>query len=463
MRGGFPNRRDLISLTLSGVVAGLVVRPALAEAEMPVVVIEKVRVPLLEDKQVMTEIIRMRINQGSGALTAKQGMPFQVDFVNTLDEEISLQFFGVRGPEAATHLVLPAKTTPIDPSLVMRFTPNDAGTFWIGPAQNAQRLRDLGLSAMFVVEEAVPQELADVSLAIDDWMIDERGVLDQDYGNLERLISTGRIGNWLTVNGKFKPRVSVPRSSPVRLRLLNAANMRVMKLSLRGVDALTLAVDGQPLPAMRPVGSDAINLAPGQRIDLLLPAVDSLVSLVADLDADAVEIAFIETQGTATPKDLPDNFRLPPNPLPAPAAQPRSIALSIEGGAQGGLVAAQVGIEKLELRQMLERGLAWAISGVAGPGGPVLFVAKQDETLSLEIENKTNFDQILCVLGHVWSLAELSGVARDLPVQADTVVLPAKAKAKLLMVAGQPGLWPIQSTQADRADGGLYATFAVEA
>jgi FtsP/CotA-like multicopper oxidase with cupredoxin domain len=459
MRGGFPNRRDVMALAL----AGVVVRPALAEDQMPVVFVEKLRASLLEDKQVTSEILRMRMIDGTSVLRAKKGVPFQVLFVNTLDEEIVLQFFGVRGPEAAMRVVLPAKTSPIDTSVLVSFTPPDAGTFWIGPAQDAHRLRDLGLSALFIVNEEAPTEMTDVALVLDDWMIDEKGALDQDYGNLERLISTGRFGNWLTVNAQFKPRFTVPRDRPVRLRLFNAANMRVMKLSLTGVDAVILALDGQPLSSAEPLGTDAIVLAPGQRVDLKLRSLSSLATLRADLGADTVEIAFLEADGGAETVKRLEILNLSPNPVTNAAAEVRSIPITLEGGAQGGLAAAQVGIEKLELRQMLERGLAWAINGIAGPGGPVLFSAKLGETLALEIENRTGFDQVICVLGHVWTMVELSGAAPSMQVLRDTAVLPAQSKAKLLMVADNPGLWAIQSTQADRADGGLYATFAVEA
>jgi FtsP/CotA-like multicopper oxidase with cupredoxin domain len=459
MRGGFPNRRDVMALAL----AGVVVRPALAEDQMPVVFVEKLRASLLEDKQVTSEILRMRMIDGTSVLRARKGVPFQVVFVNTLDEEIVLQFFGVRGPEAAMRVVLPAKTTPIDTSVMVRFTPPDAGTFWIGPVQDAHRLRDLGLSALFIVNEEAPTEMTDIAFVLDDWMIDDKGALDQDYGNLERLISTGRFGNWLTVNAQFKPRFLVPRDVPVRLRLFNAANMRVMKLSLTGVDPVILALDGQPLNTLEPLPADSIVLAPGQRIDLKLRSLSSLATLRADLGADTVEIAFLETYGAAELIKRLEILKLAPNPVAKPAAEVRSVPITLEGGAQGGLAMAQVGIEKLELRQMLERGLAWAINGIAGPGGPVLFSARRGETLALDVENRTGFDQVICVLGHAWALVELNGEPVENPVLRDTAVLPAQAKAKLLMVADNPGLWAIQSTQADRADGGLYATFAVEA
>jgi FtsP/CotA-like multicopper oxidase with cupredoxin domain len=466
MSGGFPNRREVMTLVLAGVLAGSLVRPALAEDQMPVVFVERVRASLLEDKQVTSEILRMRMIDGTSVLRARKGMPFQVVFVNTLDEEIVLQFFGVRGPDAAMRVVLPAKTSPIDTSVLVSFTPPDAGTFWIGPAQDAHRLRDLGLSALFIVGEEAPTGpagMTDVALILDDWMIDEKGTLDQDYGNLERLISTGRFGNWLTVNAQFKPRFAVPRDVPVWLRLFNAANMRVMKLSLTGADPVILALDGQPLNTVEPLRADAIVLAPGQRIDLKLTSLTSLATLRADLGADTVEIAFLETYGAVELIKRLEIIKLAPNPVAQPAAEVRTIPITLEGGAQGGLAMAQVGIEKLELRQMLERGLAWAINGISGPGGPVLFVAKRGETLALEIENRTNFDQVICVLGHAWTMMELGGVARDNPSLGDTAVIPAKSKAKMLMVADNPGLWAIQSTQADRADGGLYATFAVEA
>ncbi len=459
MNGGLLNRRDILAFGLVGVLP----RFAMAEDSVPTLVVEKAQASLLEDPQVTTEIIRMRTNGRLPVVRARQGVNFNLRFVNTLAQEIQLQFFGVRGPEAVIKIVLPAKTAADDPFVDVSFTPPDAGTFWIGPAQDASKLRDQGLVALLVVDEAVPTNIADVPLILDDWMIDDKGVLDTDYGNLERLISTGRVGNWLTVNTQFKPRIAVPRGGPVRLRLFNAANMSVMKLNLRGTDPLVLALDGQPLSVMKPLGSDVVLLAPGQRADLLLPGVEALVALSVDLGADTVEVAFLEPEGSATLQDLPDNFRLPSNSLSAIGPEARTVPIIIEGGAQGGLVSAQVGLEELELRQMLERGLAWALNGIAGPGGPVLFTALRGETLLLEIDNRTGFDQVMCVTGHVWYVIELNGAVVDFQPRRDTVVVPAKGKTKLMMVADNPGLWNIQSTQADRADGGMLATFSVEA
>jgi FtsP/CotA-like multicopper oxidase with cupredoxin domain len=156
---------------------------------------------------------------------------------------------------------------------------------------------------------------------------------------------------------------------------------------------------------------------------------------------------------------------LPGNPLPAvdPAAVPREIDILIEGGLRGGLKTAKVGDAQLDLRELLEKGVAWAVNGVAGPSSTLLFDAKPGEILILAINNKTNFAQPLHVHGHVWHVLEEGGVTKQNQSWRDTVVVPAWTMTKLAMVAGPAGTWAIQSLVAERCDSGLFATFRIVA
>ena len=110
---------------------------------------------------------------------------------------------------------------------------------------------------------------------------------------------------------------------------------------------------------------------------------------------------------------------------------------------------------------MLEHGLAWAINGIAGIGGPVLFDAKKGETIVLDVENQTSFPQPLHLHGHVWQAIEQGGLPLGAAPWRDTVVVPALGKMKLALVCDNVGLWPIQSLIAERSDAGLIGAFSV--
>ena len=157
------------------------------------------------------------------------------------------------------------------------------------------------------------------------------------------------------------------------------------------------------------------------------------------------------------------DFSLPANPLPIVdiSLVPRVVALTLEGGIKGGMVSARVGTESLDMRTMLERGLAWAMNGVAGPSGVALFEAQKGEALILEIDNKTKFEQPLHIHGHVWHQLALNGLVVDGQSWRDTGMVPALSKARFLFVADNPGAWAIHSLIAERADAGLFGGFTV--
>jgi FtsP/CotA-like multicopper oxidase with cupredoxin domain len=386
-------------------------------------------------------------------IRAGQGEELKLRFINELDFEIWLHFFGVRGPSGLMTLNVPAGNPQ---GVECVFTPPDAGTFWLGPMADQSRLRDMGLYAMLVVGEAQPLDgIADLPLIFDDWKLTDQGEIVGGFGDIETMVGEGRLGNWFTVNGRYRPKLALIPGKYTRLRLLNAANVRSMALLFKGADPLLVSLDGQPI-IPRPLASEALSLEPGQRADLLLgPGGDTTLAL--DLFEDTSEIAYLAGGKSGIPPELGENFALPPNPISSNVRLDvaRSVPLVIEGGIKGGLKQALYKGQPMELRQLLEHGMGWAFNGVAGPGGPPVVEAKLGETIVFDVENRTAFDQPLHVHGHVWREADQSAPWRD------TALIPAKKTLRLVMVADNPGPWGIQSLVAERADGGLLAGFTV--
>ena len=421
---------------------------------------EKSEAALLNGNGAKSPVWRFLKDQPMAVLEARQGQELKGKLINLLDDEIWLQFNGVRGAaDAMTLNVLPGLDNAVD----FAFTPPDAGTFWFGPMTKASAQRGMGLYGMLVVKEATnPPDFNELPLIIADWALDEMGKPKGKFDDLDDAIAEGRLGNWYTVNGAFRPHIKADRSKPQRLRLLNACNARMLDLVFSGAEIFVMAEDGQPVP-IHVLSEGRVKLAPGQRIDLLIEKLPDQISLGLGLAEDSIVLAVIEPVGTDTAASLPDNFALPKNPLPEPGdrAAAREIAVTIAGGTKGGLKSAKVGDQDLELRQLLEKGLAWAFNGYAGAGGPPLFEAKKGENLVLAFDNITAFPQPLHIHGHVWKLIESDGAPRDAEPWRDTIVVPALAKAKMLLVADNPGAWLLQSLIAERVDSGLLAAFTV--
>jgi FtsP/CotA-like multicopper oxidase with cupredoxin domain len=454
------NRRQFAQ----GIVLAACVSPAFAQDASGVqfLTAAKTKTQLLDGETPKTEHWHFKTESGKPVLRAKQGQEFRLRLLNELDETLWLHFFGVRGPtDMMTVQVEPGS----DNALEVVFTPPDAGTFWFGPLIQASKQRELGLTGLLIVEESTPQPFTDVPLIFDDWSLSDIGVIDPDFTNLNRAAGEGRLGNWFTVNGKFKPRIALDPTKPTRLRMLNVANTRTMEIALKGVDGHIIARDGQPI-LPQPLGLESISLAPGQRMDLLLSEAQDLSVIALKPFTDVVEVAFLETKAYGT-KPLPVNFQLPPNPISVidTSLLPRAITIDIEGGLKGGLKSAKVNKDVLELRAMLEQGLTWSIGGSAGIGSPLLFDVQKGELLHLAFDNRTAFDQPLHVHGHVWSPVDEAAPAfigpKPAPQWSDTAIIPAKSKRTLQLLADNPGTWAIQSLLAERSDAGLIAPFIV--
>jgi FtsP/CotA-like multicopper oxidase with cupredoxin domain len=421
----------------------------------------KINTRVLGNEGPTTEHWTFKTNSTLPIIWAKQGQELRLRLSNELDEAVSLHFFGVRGAaDMMTVIVQPGPSNSVE----VVFTPPDAGTFWFGPLLNASKHREMGLSGILIVQGSEPQSYYDVPLILDDWLIGDDGKIEADFANLDRASGEGRLGNWFTVNGEFKPNIKLPVDRIARLRLLNVANSRSMNIALKGAVAVVVALNGQPiLPA--PLGLKTLVLEPGQTADVILSEAQEQVTVALDLFEDVVELAFLDAAGYR--RSITAVAALRPNPVSIldPAILPRDIAIAIEGGQRGGLKSARVGKDVLDLRAMLEQGLAWSIGGNAGLGAPPLFDAKFGEVLRLNIENKTIFSQPLYIHGHVWldtTLMPTTLIGPQLPpVWSDSIVVEAKATAQVLLVTANAGTWAIQSLLAERCDAGLIGAFTV--
>jgi FtsP/CotA-like multicopper oxidase with cupredoxin domain len=452
------NRRDVIA----GAMALGLPRFAVAQVANEVILTaEKTVIPILGKGAAKTPVWRFKKDQPTTVLHAKQGQEFKGRIINHLDQDIWLHWFGVRGPSVQMTLnVLPGDANAVDFS----FTPPDAGTFWFGPLQHASEQRDMGLYGMLVVEEATPIVPAfnDVPLIFDDWMVDDKGRPQGKFGDLEPAIGEGRLGNWFTVNDTFKSKIKVTLDKPLRLRLLNAANARMMTIIFKGASPQIMALDGQAV-VLKAIGEDGLKLVPGQRADLLITEMSPEVAIALDVLDDVTDVVFLTVNGVNISDQVASSFKLPDNPVPVlgDLGLARRIPIEIEGGAKGGLQSAKVGDATLDMRGLLEKGLAWAFNGIAGVGGPPLFEAKKGETLILEFSNKTSFPQPLHIHGHAWKLIEADGQAIADSGWMDTGLVPGLSSAKLAFVADNPGLWVLQSLIAERVDAGLIGAFSV--
>jgi FtsP/CotA-like multicopper oxidase with cupredoxin domain len=171
---------------------------------------------------------------------------------------------------------------------------------------------------------------------IDDWRLDNDGQIDQaSFGGLHDWSHGGRLGNWLTINGKSAPEFRVKDKARIRLHLISAANARIMTFQLTDASATLIALDGA---FCQPEQVTKITLAPAQRADVIV-----------DMGRGSIEIAEIsigEPYPAATvlvdTALAPSSLSKTPINTPKPTALPslnnlRRIPIHMQGGAMGNL------------------------------------------------------------------------------------------------------------------------------
>jgi len=129
-----------------------------------------------------------------------------------------------------------------------------------------------GLAGFYLIHDPAEDELGlpsgefDVPLCLQDRLFDAQNALL--YKVDEGTTFTGLLGNAACVNGVHCPDFAVA-ARKYRLRLLNAANSRNLRLALSsGQPLVQIASDGALLPA--PLSRKAIDLAPAERADCVV-------------------------------------------------------------------------------------------------------------------------------------------------------------------------------------------------
>lgn len=213
-------------------------------------------------------------------LVLQKGQQFRARLVNRLAEPTIIHWHGVDGPwRQAGHpsyAVGPGEAYDYDFPVT-----NRAGTYWYHPHPHGLTAKQsyLGLASFFIVRDAEEEALArelDVTLGLTDIPI---VLADKRFGPGGELVYApnagdllmGHMGSEVLANGQRKPALSAA-TRIYRLRLLNGSTARIMNLRLlRGGNPapfLLIGNDGGLLDTPREL--DAVFLAPGERVELLI-------------------------------------------------------------------------------------------------------------------------------------------------------------------------------------------------
>ncbi len=429
------------------------------------------RVPLVGPGHPETDVWAYNGVLPGPTLKARQGERLRVHVVNGLGEETTVHWHGIRLANPMDGV--PGLTqAPIPPGGVFDydFALKDAGTFWYHPHSNSAEQLDRGLSGPLIVAEADPPRVdRDVVWVLDDWRLDKQAAVIDDFGRGMDLSHAGRIGNTVTINGRVPDAFALRAGERIRLRLINVANARHMRLTFAGHKPRVIALDGHPVAPHAPE-SGAVTLAPAQRADLILDAEgkpgethDVIDDFYSRRRYRLLRLRYSDDKPLrSSPLDAP--VALAPNPLPEPDLKgAKRHAVVMAGGAMGGMRSAILGGEELGIRTLARRGKVWALNGIAARDvlGPTLFRCDRGSTHVMAIRNDTAFPHPMHLHGFAFRLLSRNGAPAPHRPWLDTVLVFPEETVEVAFVADNPGRWLFHCHVVEHMLAGMSAVIEV--
>ena len=221
-------------------------------------------------------------------IEANKGDLLIVHFFNDISEPTTVTWHGLAVD--ATMDGSEISQPPVKPgdSFTYKFRLNTAGLFWyhsdINPAEQVHK----GLYGVILVKDYGEDEnyclpSTEKILAFSDIKLNNKNQVEMycdDEDELERLSSSinGVIGNLVLTNGVYQGCINIYRNEPTRLRMVNCAIDRFMKIFIEGHDMLRIGGDQglieKPILIKSEIG---LLLTPGERADIVfVPRKDNI-------------------------------------------------------------------------------------------------------------------------------------------------------------------------------------------
>ncbi len=396
-------------------------------------------------------------------IRCRKGDRVKVRLVNELDQPTTIHWHGIRIDNAMDGVTgLTQDAVQPGGSFDYDFVAPESGSYWYHTHNRSWEQMARGLYGLMVVEDDEdPAFDRDIYLAIDDWRLKRDGQLEvESLGNLGEWAHGGRMGNWLTVNGRSNPQITVRRGERLRLRLANTANSRIFRLRLNGQTSTVIALDGRAItPGPNP---DTFDLAPAQRVDLLV-----------DVDEQAADQVVLEEVSGNSPYPA---ARLDVQPrdgdagragtafsglaLPADQARPDVASaittdLVMSGGAMGRMDKAIADGKMRGWRELAEMNRVWAFNGVAGDMDSPLVAAKLGQTVVLNISNETAWPHGMHLHGQHFQVIGRNRQSVRNPYWRDTELMGPEETMSIAFVADNPGKWLFHCHMLEHQAGGM--------
>jgi FtsP/CotA-like multicopper oxidase with cupredoxin domain len=152
------------------------------------------------------------------------------------------------------------------------FAAVQAGTFFYHSHDHVDRQQALGLYGALIIDPAQP----DPSLRADhEYTIQLQEWLRREGLTYPAMPMDGAQPNFFTINGRSYPSTDTIRmkvGETVKIRFIGSHTGFIHPMHIHGGPFVVVAVDGETLPPAERYSADTVNVAPGQRFDVIWTA-----------------------------------------------------------------------------------------------------------------------------------------------------------------------------------------------
>jgi FtsP/CotA-like multicopper oxidase with cupredoxin domain len=430
------------------------------------------RVPLVGAPHPETDVWTYNGSVPGPEIRLRQGDRLRVVVENRLGEDTTVHWHGIRLPNAMDGVPdLTQKPIAADGgTFLYEFDVPDAGTYWYHPHQRSFEQVGRGLSGALIVEERVPIAVdRDVTWLLDDWRLQPDGAIAGDFGSMFDISHAGRVGNTVSINGRVPTTFPARAGERIRLRLVNGANARIFALEFRGHSPRIVALDGQPVEPHAPEGGRVV-LGPAMRADLVIDMTEAPGTVAPVIDSFYARLTY-KLLDVAYATDPPIRRRPPETPIALPAntmpepdvRRAERHEITFTGGMMGGMTGAMMDGRRMDMRQMMQHRMAWAINGVAAHGHvhePMLMLVR-GRSYVMALRNETAWHHPMHLHGHAFRVVARNGRPTARREWQDTVLIAPRESADIAFVADNPGDWMFHCHILEHQAGGMMGTIRV--
>jgi FtsP/CotA-like multicopper oxidase with cupredoxin domain len=202
-----------------------------------------------------------------------QGDRLRINLTNRLPESTTVHWHGLILPNAMDG---PAEITqaPIQPgqTFTYEFEARQVGTFFYHSHDHVDRQQALGLYGALIVDPLQPPAARawdhELLVQLQEW-------LHRDGYTYPAMPMEGALPNFFTINGKAFPETETLRmrvGERVLVRFIGSSSAFIHPMHIHGGPFRIVATDGESIAESAQLLKDTVNVAPGERYDVIWEA-----------------------------------------------------------------------------------------------------------------------------------------------------------------------------------------------